>query len=112
MECIYRSVLKVLAVATMMLLLSLNVYSQQAKCNISGVVIDEKGQPVSFASVALYVATVPVTGVVTDDDGRFMLTVPRNDKEFRLVVEFIGYSKFEKKHYSKQTADEFGSHCS
>lgn len=96
MECIYRSVLKVVAVATMMLLLSLNVYSQQAKCNISGVVIDEKGQPVSFASVALYVATVPVTGVVTDDDGRFMLTVPRNDKEFRLVVEFIGYSKFEK----------------
>lgn len=96
MECIYRSVLKVVAVVIMMLLLSLNVYSQQAKCNISGVVIDEKGQPVSFASVALYVATVPVTGVVTDDDGHFMLTVPRNDKEFRLVVEFVGYSKFEK----------------
>jgi hypothetical protein len=89
MERIHRFFLRIVVVVAMILLSPLNIYSQQTKCNISGVIIDEKNQPVSYASVALYVATVPVTGVVTGDDGNFVLTVPRNDKEFRLVVEFM-----------------------
>ena len=96
MEHVHKFFLRIAVVVAMILLSPLNIYSQQTKCNISGVIIDEKNQPVSYASVALYVATVPVTGVVTGDDGHFVLTVPRNDKEFRLVVEFIGYNKFEK----------------
>ena len=96
MEHVHKFFLRIAVVVAMILLSPLNIYSQQTKCNISGVIIDEKNQPVSYASVALYVATVPITGVVTGDDGHFVLTVPRNDKEFRLVVEFIGYNKFEK----------------
>ena len=96
MERIHTFVLRITAVMAAMLLLSLSAYSQQAKCNISGLVIDDKNQPVSYASVALYAATVPIAGAVTGNDGRFVLTVPRNDKEFRMVAQFIGYSKFEK----------------
>lgn len=74
----------------------LAVCAQQAKCSISGRVVDENKIPVAYASVALYNAATPITGVVTDDTGQFFLSVSRSDKEMRLAVEFIGYSKFEK----------------
>ena len=59
--------------------------------------MDEKQSPLSYTSVAVYDSTIPLAGVVTKEDGQFSLKIKQSDKAYRLVVEFIGYGKFEKK---------------
>ncbi|MFZ4583144.1 MAG: carboxypeptidase-like regulatory domain-containing protein, partial [Paludibacter sp.] len=56
---------------------------------ISGVVLDEKGQPVIGASVIIPGTTI---GVATDINGRFMLEAPLNAK---LRISYIGYDAKE-----------------
>lgn len=73
----------------------ITMFAQQAICSISGKVIDEKQNPVSYASVAIYNGSVPLTGVITDNDGKFLLKINQSSNEYRLAVEFIGYAKFE-----------------
>ncbi|MFZ4583236.1 MAG: carboxypeptidase-like regulatory domain-containing protein, partial [Paludibacter sp.] len=52
---------------------------------VSGVVLDEKGQPVIGASVIIPGTTI---GVVTDVNGKFLLEAPINA---RLRISYIGY---------------------
>jgi Ca-activated chloride channel homolog len=59
---------------------------------IQGIVTDEKGNPVSGASVAIK-GTNKAT--VTDIKGAFSITVP--DEETVLVVSFVGYESMEVK---------------
>lgn len=59
--------------------------SQQAKKSISGIVIDEKGNPVAGASVFEKGTT---NGTTTDADGRFSLNVPAG---VTITVSFMGY---------------------
>ena len=73
----------------------ITVFAQRAICSISGKVIDEKQNPVSYASVAIYNESVPLTGVITDNDGKFLLKINQSSNEYRLAVKFIGYAKFE-----------------
>lgn len=83
-------------IALLMLFCSpITVFAQRAICSISGKVIDEKQNPVSYASVAIYNGSVPLTGVITDNDGKFLLKINQSSNEYRLAVEFIGYAKFE-----------------
>lgn len=83
-------------IALLMLFCSpITVFAQRAICSISGKVIDEKQNPVSYASVAIYNETVPLTGVITDNDGKFLLKINQSSNEYRLAVKFIGYAKFE-----------------
>lgn len=56
---------------------------------VSGVVLDEKGQPVIGASVIIPGTTI---GVATDINGRFMLEAPSNAK---LRISYIGYDAKE-----------------
>jgi outer membrane receptor protein involved in Fe transport len=74
----------------------LRIHAQAGKCDIAGKVMDESQLPVAYASVALYNGKTPITGVITDDEGRFTLKTSQTDKEYRLAIEFIGYGKFEK----------------
>jgi outer membrane receptor protein involved in Fe transport len=74
----------------------LRIHAQAGKCDIAGKVMDESQLPVAYASVALYNGRTPITGVITDDEGRFTLKTSQTDKEYRLAIEFIGYGKFEK----------------
>jgi len=53
----------------------------------SGVVVDESGEPLTGASVA--VAGKPGIGTTTDVDGRFKINVPQGAKQ--LQISFIGY---------------------
>ena len=83
-------------IALLMLFCSpITMFAQQAICSISGMVIDEEQNPVSYASVAIYNETVPLTGVITDNDGKFLLKINQSSNEYRLAVKFIGYAKFE-----------------
>ena len=76
-------------------ILCLPVYSfaQQAKCTVSGRIIDDQKSPVAYASVAVYKDNSPLTGTITDNEGKFTLKVAQSVDSYQLVVEFIGYSK-------------------
>ena len=68
-------------------------YAQQEKCTVTGKILDENQLPVPFASVAVYKGEKPLTGAVTDDDGKFSLNLPQDSNTLLLAVEFIGYTK-------------------
>ena len=67
--------------------------AQQSKCTISGYIADEQNMPVAYASVAVYDDAKPITGTITDDNGKFMLKVPMNIDGYEMAVEFIGYAR-------------------
>lgn len=73
--------------------LPLYTFAQQAKCNITGCIIDEQKLPVSYASVAIYGNGTPLAGTITDNDGKFSLKIGQSDKPHQIVIEFIGYTK-------------------
>ena len=72
-----------------------NLYAQHSKCTVTGKVVDDKQTPISYASAAIYNTSVPITGAVTDNDGKFSLKLEQRNEALRLVVEFIGYSRHE-----------------
>ena len=71
-------------------------FAQRTMCTLSGKVSDESRAPIAYASVAVYDDNMPITGVVTDGEGKFLLKVAEADRECRLVVEFVGYGKYQK----------------
>lgn len=64
--------------------------NQRQGIPVSGIVADEKDDPLPGVNVILKGTT---TGTVTDSDGRFSLAVP--DKNAMLVFSFIGYHSQE-----------------
>ena len=60
---------------------------------MNGRVTDEKNASVAYASVAIYKGSTPITGVITDDEGRFSLKINQSKEDYQLVIEFIGYTK-------------------
>lgn len=64
--------------------------SQSQPVELTGVVLDEKGEPVIGANVFVKGTT---TGVITDIDGRFILKIP--SAYSTLVISFIGYQTVE-----------------
>lgn len=69
------------------LFLSVGAYAQQI--SVKGTVKDQTGEPVIGANVLVKGTT---NGVITDVDGKFMLSANKNDV---LVVSFIGYASQE-----------------
>lgn len=70
----------------------------QAQTKVGGMVVDEQGEPVSFANVFFKNST---EGTITNDDGRFYLESENNYAT--LVVSFIGYTEYELELTSKVT---------
>ena len=64
-------------------LLSFSLFAQDKQ--ISGVVVDEKGEPVIGASVQVKGTTI---GTITDFDGQFILSVDKDAKT--LIVSYVG----------------------
>ncbi len=60
---------------------------EQEKINVSGIVTDTKGETVLGATVIIQGTT---TGITTDIDGKFSLTIPSNSI---LEISFIGFKK-------------------
>ena len=84
-------------IVLIMFLLSVHIvaYAQHSKSVISGRVVDAQQTPIAYASVVIFSAETPIAGVVTDNEGRFSLKTEQRDGEYQLVVEFIGYAKYE-----------------
>ena len=64
--------------------------SLMAQNSITGTVTDDTGSPLPGASVVVKGTT---TGVITDFNGKFTLSVPANAKT--LVVSFVGMNNAE-----------------
>ena len=62
---------------------------------VRGRVINQKSEPVSYATVVAMVGDWQHAGAITDDKGEFLLRLA--DGEYRLVVEFVGYKSYEQK---------------
>lgn len=75
--------IKLITALLMLFCSPITVFAQRAICSISGKVIDEKQNPVSYASVAIYNESVPLTGVITDNDGKFLLKINQSSNEYR-----------------------------
>ncbi|SIR10072.1 DUF5686 family protein [Maribacter ulvicola] len=70
--------------------LSLCFFIAQGQTKIGGIVVDEQGEPVSFANVFFKSST---EGTITNDDGRFYLE-SENDYA-TVIISFIGYTDYE-----------------
>jgi hypothetical protein len=68
-------------------LMGANAFAQ----TIAGRLVDDSGQPVAYANVALYADTVLQTGTTTGEDGAF--SIPCGDGTYRLVASYVGYER-------------------
>ena len=84
-----------LLILAIILFTTANLYAQNSKCAIAGKVVDVNQKPIAYASAAVYNASTPITGEVTDNEGKFSLKVGQSSEECLLVVEFIGYARRE-----------------
>ena len=89
-----RSLIYSILLTICLLLISVNLYAQQAKCSVNGRVTDENNVNVAYASVAIYKGSTPIAGVITDNEGRFTLKINQSKEDYQLVIEFIGYTKY------------------
>ena len=69
-------------------LLLLTAASATAQVKITGIVVDEKGQPIEFASVKIAGTAI---GVNTDTKGRYEISAPTRDTVM-VVFSCLGYS--------------------
>ena len=80
----HNKTLTLLWIALVLQCFPLSIYAQDFK--ISGLVLDEKNEPVIGATITVKETTL---GTITGLDGRFSLTLPDNTKSFE--VSYIGY---------------------
>ncbi|MDO1512084.1 DUF5686 family protein [Maribacter confluentis] len=81
-------------------ILGLLCFTVSAQTKVGGIVVDELGEPVSFANVFFKNST---EGTITNDDGRFYL---ESETDYTtLVVSFIGYTEYELELTSKVMYD-------
>lgn len=87
MERFKKNFLRSLALTLVMLMFTV---TYALNIPVSGVVVDEKNEPIIGASVFVKGTT---NGTATDFDGKFNISVPDNNAV--LVVTYIGYNKVE-----------------
>ena len=76
------------------------MFIAQGQTKIGGIVIDEQGEPVSFANVFFKNST---EGTITNDDGRFYI---ESENEYpTVIISFIGYTDYELQLDSKVAYD-------
>lgn len=67
------------------------IYADTATVRLSGTVYDENKEPLAYASVALLQPqdSVLINGVVTDEQGKFLLETSRT--HFLVRIEYLRY---------------------
>lgn len=84
-----------------------SIYAQQ-KGKITGAIFDKSiNQSVPYATVSIKDGETIVTGAMSDDNGKFELTVPQ--KKYTLEVQFIGYQTYTKEFELTEATYNFGT---
>ena len=99
----YKMIKYIRIIFIALLIIPVQAYAQQASCTVSGRVIDGMSSPVAYASVAVYKDNSPLTGTITNHDGKFSLKLAQGADSCQLVVEFIGYSKVSQEFVSDKS---------
>src|SRR4051812_34217063 len=76
--------------AVLLSFLPVSLFSFAGK--ISGLVTDDKGNPLPYASISIKGTT---RGTTTNGTGKYSLTL--NPGEYTLICQYVGYGKVEKK---------------
>ena len=87
MHLINKQTMKKILTLLFLACMSLGLYAEK---QVSGVVVDAKGEPVIGASIQAKGTTL---GTISDYDGRFEMDVPESVKT--LVVSFVGMATQE-----------------
>jgi len=87
-----KSIINKVLMLALLLAFAQNLFSQTKKTEISGKVIESGGQPVMFATVAIWDSNTKkaVTGTTTLEDGSFKLISSITD--FYIEISFIGFT--------------------
>lgn len=84
-----------------------SIYAQQ-KGKITGIIFDNTvNQSVPYATISLKSGENIVTGVMSEDNGKFELTAPLS--KYTLEVQFIGYQTYTKEFELKEATYNFGT---
>lgn len=78
--------------ASLLIILGGSVSFAQTRHSVKGVVKDEKGTPMEFASCVLSGGKAVATGAESAADGSFSISVPEG--RYRFEASFIGYEKY------------------
>ena len=105
----YKMIKYIRIIFLALLIIPVQAYAQQAICTVSGRVIDGMSSPVAYASVAVYKDNSPLTGTITDHEGKFSLKLAQGADSCQLVVEFIGYSKVSQEFVSDKSQLNLGA---
>lgn len=71
-----------------------NAFSQVTTAGLKGVVVDEKNEALAGASViAVHLPSGTLYGVLTNEDGRFILSNMRVGGPYQVTINFVGYNK-------------------
>ncbi len=73
--------------------ISISAFGQNAPGELTGVVLDNKGEPVIGAIVSVSQGGIPKGGAPTDVDGRFSIK-PIDAGRYDVAASFIGYKKY------------------
>ncbi|MDM1369676.1 TonB-dependent receptor [Myroides marinus] len=93
--------------ALLFLTMVCSIYAQQ-KGKITGIIFDKTiNQSVPYATVSLKSGENIVTGVMSEDNGKFELTAPLN--KYTIEVQFIGYQTFTKDFELTEAVQNFGT---
>lgn len=78
-----------MAFAIIMLFPFLSAFGQ-ANCTVSGVIVDQTGIPVPYASVLISQQDAEFAGTLTDSSGCYTLKVPQSDSSYQLIYNYMG----------------------
>ena len=82
-------------------LVSFTCYSQ----TYQGVVMNVQNEPIAYANVVALSNGDLITGTITDEDGKFEITIKSNES-FKIVISFIGYEDWKKNFIKNKNTDE------
>ena len=81
-------------------LVSFTCYSQ----TYQGVVMNVQNEPIAYANVVALSNGDLITGTITDEDGKFEITIKSNES-FKIVISFIGYEDWKKNFIKNKNTD-------
>ena len=80
--------------SVVMLMIAVSVSAQVTTSSMSGIVVDEKGEPLAGATIeAKHTPSGTLYGTIANAEGRFALQGMRTGGPYTVTVSFIGYRK-------------------
>jgi hypothetical protein len=77
---------------TLLILLSFNSNSQEAKIEVNGIILDESNNPVPYVAVGI---VKKYLGTASTEDGEFSFLITKNELQDSLSISSLGFDPFK-----------------